>query len=269
MERRPWSLVILAWLQILTPLGDILIGSWVSHVSPFRFFILAIHNSSWHHLIQWALLGPIAGCSIYMMKRWSYLVFLVCVSWVVVSNFYAWKMNPGLISPGVLVFFCFLNFGLVSYFLIPSVRRIYFDDRLKWWESKPRYTLQIPIEFKAKGKTQEGVLINLSETGALLNLDTQLEEGATIGFSFALLGKSFRLQGEVIYRKDGKGSSQLDYLYAVLMRSTPEDQKILKRVICALDLLGLERRPKKEVWHKSLVSWVREILKEGKGLLPK
>src|SRR6185437_15070995 len=80
MKRKPWPILALAIFQWISPIGDWLISSWVSKLSPFAYLMfLTSHQGVWLYLLDAWLPAVIAGIAVYRVKPWSYPVFVCCI----------------------------------------------------------------------------------------------------------------------------------------------------------------------------------------------
>jgi hypothetical protein len=186
------------------------------------------------------------------------------------SNFESWQANPDQIRLSLLLSCYASNLALVSYFLLKEVRQTYYNPRIRWWESKPRYTLRSPalITIKsgptsAHGSTINCTLINLSEGGAFIHVPKGLTPHSRITLIYDCLGKEFQFSGEVLYQvQRQKNQYGIQFI-------TPFKSKLqIKNLIRALVKLGIERRPDRTHWSVSLLKWLKQLFFEGKGLVP-
>ncbi len=84
----------------------------------------------------------------------------------------------------------------LAYFINPRVRRLYFDPRLRWWRTKPRYETHLPMLIEtlthpagaAKGEKQfqYRVLRNVSEGGCFVETDAPLPMNAQFDLALPL-----------------------------------------------------------------------------------
>lgn len=56
----------------------------------------------------------------------------------------------------------------VAYFINPRIRHVYFDPKLRWWRTKPRYETQLPCIVNCEQDCHYPVLSNISEGGCFL-----------------------------------------------------------------------------------------------------
>lgn len=266
MKTRPWPLVLLAIFQILSPLGTILFNSWALGVKPTYVLQWVMHRTPLE-IFESMFLMPIAGIAIYQMKNWSYLLFLGTLSWSLFANLRNWTYAESSLPRGMTLLVYVLQFGLAFYFMIPAVRRTYLDPRVRWWEAKRRFLLQVPVSLEIAGNPIEGVMQNISEGGIFLSCAHRLEPKQEGKLRFNVLNLDFEVQGQVVYvleGADGKPS------YGVRFLHTPESLKRFRGLARGLELIGLRDRDQeiRKPWYQSVMEWALEVLRTGKGLVP-
>ncbi len=263
MQRKPWPILFLALFQFLSPLADIGIGAYSQGVSPFYYLSTLLRTNAWYDLVQFFCVAPLGGLAIFKVKRWSYPVFMGCIAWVALSNYDAWQHNSQAMSLTSLLAGYGFNLALVTYFLLKQVRITYYDARVRWWESKPRYTLNAPAKLKVMDQLLTCHLINLSEGGAFIQTSTELKPGTSILLNYNCLGMDFGFSGEVLYQVQRQKNC-----YGIQFIIPLKKRPIIKKLTQAFELIGIERRPERTPWTISLKTWLKELFIEGKGLVP-
>lgn len=264
MRIRPWPLVILALLHIIAPVGNLSVSCFLSKTNPVDY--VRSFNSVWD-AAAFFLIFPAAGVAIYFMKKWSYPVFLLSLSWSFFLNYDTWVHYPQLFPLPLLILIYLVNIGVVGYFLIPAVREVYFNPRLRWWESKPRYRLGVNSHiYRADGSRFDCEVGNISEGGVFLATSQgalQADEDIRLEFGFHKL--EFNLPAKVMHIGTVDGRMGCGVQFAAL---NPQQKRLVRNVVRALDLLGAERRPAREKKWLSFKEWFRELLQTGKGWIP-
>jgi hypothetical protein len=267
MKTRPWPLVILAVLQFFAPLATILFNSAMLGVKP-TYVLGWILEKSWFQIFETLLLMPIAGIAIYQMKRWGYFVFFACMGWGLGSNIQALSNSPGSNAIWFLLVVFALPVVLALYFLLPSVRRTYFDPSVRWWEAKRRYLLEIPILVEIDGKELNGKLQNISEGGVALTLEeSQLRDAQQIPLRFNVAGVDFKIHGMVMYSMQPASGPRA---YGVRFLHTRETAHRYAELMRGLELIGVVHRDQDAIqpWYLGVRDWLVTLLTTGKGLVP-
>lgn len=81
----------------------------------------------------------------------------------------------------------------MTYFINPRIRHLYFDPKLRWWRSKPRYETHHSVILNAHEKSFYPIIRNISEGGCFLEMGEKLNLADTVEVVFPLpvpLGKS-------------------------------------------------------------------------------
>ena len=256
LHRKPWSIIILAFIQLLTPVSDILLGAIRYKVTPWRFLEGVVHAHQWHQLVEIFALAPLAGLAVLAVRWWSYPIFLGTLFWTAASNYMVWRDHPESVSLALL-FACYgLNILFVSYFLIPSVRQVYFNPRIRWWETKPRYFVEMPASVKIKGKEKACTILNISEGGSSVETSTKIAPGTPISLRFTCFNREFHVGGEIVYQLKPSTQTAKKYTYGVQFVFTRTTKHEIFQAVRAFNLLGIERRPRQEDNITSFKLWV-------------
>jgi hypothetical protein len=270
MRRRPWPIVILAIMQILSPALSIVLSAWKLHMAPQQLLWQLLKHGSTLQLFDLFGTGVIAAFAIFSVKRWSYPVFLAIFSWDVVNNFIVGTQYSQVYSTLTVVLVNAVNIVLVSYFLLPAVRAAYFNPRLRWWESKPRFRIDIPGALKFETESEPGSrfqsvhVTDISEGGVFILAESKLMLGQKVSLTFALHHVKVAPIGKVVHQ--GRGGA-LGYGIQFTEMEVVE-HRALKRAIQGLRMLGYEERTPAEPWLQDLRKWLSNLLRTGKGLVP-
>lgn len=264
MRTRPWPLVLLALAQILSPLGTILGNAWSHEVHPRHIFGWILLRGPFEIFEALALM-PLAGVAIFLMKRWSYAFFFAALTWSLASNLKQWHYASGTLSLPAILGLYLTQLALAAYFLTPSVRRTYFDPRVRWWESKPRYELKAPAVLAAGGERADGELLNVSEGGAFVSTAPEWRVGDAVMLSFWIMNQEFTIAGRIVH---ARALSAERHCYGVEFEHSPESRRRFRGVARGLEELGFQDRTPREPALAGFKAWLTRLLKTGKGLTP-
>jgi hypothetical protein len=266
MPSRPWPLILIALFQFLAPVLTVFVNAAIHHVSPSVILIWFWTQKNWLEIFEAFFLMPLGGIFVLMMRKWSYPLFLLCVAWLLVSNFIQWN------TPGTMVSFPFMagtslaGFLLVTYFLLPAVRATYFDPSARWWESRPRFQLEIPLEILAGDRDVKAKVLNLSEGGTFFQCDDKLELGPTLKLKFLILGQKFEVAGKALHVREVPAYGSC---YGVQFSHTRRTLRRFRALSAALTLLGFDdSRRRSQGVFREFGMWVRTLLTTGRGLTP-
>jgi hypothetical protein len=255
----------LALIQICTPVVNILFNALILRVSPIRVLIWVLERPA-YDAFPTLLLMPVAGIAIFAMKRWSYPVFLGAAVWSAVRNLRHFAYASGVVPVPLLVIVYCLEVGLVGYFMLPKVRTTYFDPTVRWWESKPRYVLELAARVRAKGgRDMPAAIHNLSEGGAFVTVSGELSMSDALELEFSVLGRPFLAQGRVVHARAMENDV---HCFGIQFKHTADSLSKFQHLTTALGQLGFQDRGETLTWQKSLKSWLVTLMKTGRGLTP-
>jgi len=266
MQHKPWPLLILAFIHFIEPITKVIFYSFFFNITPWHVVSVIYNNESTLYFLQFLFLFPIAGIAIYAVKKWSLPVFLLVELLVLIIN--SQYLNELYQTNQLWLFGCFIFFGLlnltiVTYLLIPAVRIAYVDPKIRWWESDPRYSVNIDCIID---NNITGQIKNISIGGVFIKTNNNLEidSNARLIFKFQTPSSKNHINTKIrvlhkfrINNIDG---------YGVLFVDLSKDNKyLLKSIIKFLDRSNVERRPPRRNL-KSLLQWLAILITTGKGL---
>jgi hypothetical protein len=267
MRRRPWSLVILAFLHLIAPVGNIALNAALAGRPLIDYFSYAF---SWVYIEKnWPMiLAPmIAGVAIYACKKWSFYVYLLAITALFVFSYIGFLSKEGAIGFFPLLLVYLVNIAVVVFFLIPAVRNIYFDRRMRWWEIKPRYHCDFKAEwqFEDDTVTHPGEIGNISLNGLFLKSEIYPRDEDVVTIQIPFDGREpVQLKGRVVFHRNTEKLG-----FGVQFEHNQQSKQEATAMVQALEDKGqrvnsLEIRP-----EDSLTFWLRTLLTTGKGLIPK
>lgn len=187
MRKRPLTLFLCALLFLYFPLE--LTVRWAQHGRGENFdFILSV-------VLPLLLMGGLIRVSKF---GWYTLVAMVAL-WGV-RDLYDYYHSEGVGVIPLLVHVS-IYFASLCYFINPRVRHLYFDPKLRWWRSKPRYETHLPFMTSHTAQWDYPILRNISEGGCFIQTPHLLPVNETVDICIPLpvpLSVSvIKAQGEV------------------------------------------------------------------------
>jgi Tfp pilus assembly protein PilZ len=206
---------------------------------------IALSSPEWLRAVEVFALMPLAGMSIQMVRRWSTPVFLCAIAWTCQQYWSNWREIPAF--PSFLWFLLAMaaNATVVSYYLAPAVRRAFFVPPLKWWETRPRYSLRLSATIVHRMRKNKATIANLSAGGAFLRTPEDLDIGDLVELKFSVLTQDYCIPAEVCYALKGATSG-----YGIQFNHTPETHERMNRLVYCLEVLGTERSRDSSPWDK-------------------
>lgn len=266
MNHKPWPLLILAFIHLIEPLSKIAFYSFFFTLSPYSVVSQVIENSTALQLFEFFLLFPIAGLAILAVKKWSLYVFALVQIWVLTINIpyliELYQTNQLWLFAS-FASFTVLNISIVSYLLVPAVRIAYLDPRVRWWESKSRYNVNIDCVIANK---IVGTIKNISESGAFIKSNNALVTSSNVplDFQFSSPSINFHLKTNVLILHKFNVNNTEGY-GARFIGLSKDNMHSIKALVKFLDKSNVERRPPHRNL-KSLFQWLSTLLRTGKGL---
>jgi hypothetical protein len=262
VKRRPWPIVFLAALQLLCPVASILVSALVWHATPAQVLATVARELTVFQQIDLFGLPLLAAASLFCFRPWSYPVFIAISAWTLVSNYQTWEASQGGFSAGWLGGLSLLNTLFIGYFLAPSVRQAYFNARVRWWESLPRFRMDLPGTVAIDGVEVACRLEDVSAGGALVELDPsagvrELHNGETLHVRFGFHHQRYSPRARVVHRR-----LSLPGCYGVQFLKDAEAARVA-RLMRALKLLGFPIRQERPPWQQDLAEWARSIPRDG------
>ena len=247
MYRRPWPILILAIIHLLIPMFYLASSYQVSGISLSLFFHPQFLFENWILLVNYTVPFWIAAFAIWKCHKWSYFLFIFCMVWIsAIALFNAYHLDE--VTYSNALFSMAINVFIITYFLKPSIRTVYMDSKLRWWESQTRYHRKLKIVIN---KELDGELFNLSLGGAFIAIDLPLEvdQLVEVAFEDQNYDDEFYFKAEVVHIEEGRG-------YGVKFLSYDKEMNFkYKKYISSLKRNRVPRTSVDEGWAKEFVKW--------------
>lgn len=261
MKRKPWPIILLALLHILAPLGNIIFNSYRAGRSYSQTWDYWFHTLPKPLFLAYVVVPPIAGLFIFICKRWSYWCYVACLGLVFLANAYGFWTSMNWLNFLTLLAVLVVDILAVAYFVVPSVRKVYFDPRMRWWETAPRYVFNV----QGTVSGMSGYIKNISQGGALIETSMSYLEGQPVEIQWSHEGRSFAVPGKVVYKKpQGAG-----FGYGVRFDHTPQTEKSMVALVQKLHKQGKMIRDRLPGPDDSFGAWLKKLVSTREGLFPK
>lgn len=133
-----------------------------------------------------------------------------------------------------LVIIYIFNILVVVYFMVPSVRTIYWDPKVRWWESSPRYKTSTGVRFKFKDKIYEAIMDNFSISGVFILSDFIPAHDELVWFGFEYDGVNYEFNGQVVNHSNSRLNG-----FGVKIKHTFQSKMLAKKLGRSLNYKGL------------------------------
>lgn len=206
MKHKPLVFIVLGLLHFCEPLFKVMYFKLNTGLEFETIMSNIFQMGGTFKLFEFWLLFPLAGLALWSVKKWGYPLFVSIQAYSVWQHLtydsYTWPYvtkNPHFFSLIILSF----NIMVILYFLLPDVRRPFFDKEMRWWEHRMRYNIPINACF-TKGdpnKIFDVEILNISHSGAFMAYDSwNIEVGDLIRVVVSYAGESLELESHVVSR---------------------------------------------------------------------
>jgi len=268
MDYRPWFIIFLAVFVALSPVQNILMFSIAYDQNVIEYIADVYQFQTGPQLASFYLLPLVAGYSIYAVKNWSFPVFVATFTFYMYQTYMTGTFPAVFNDLSLMTAVLLMNLILIAYFLLPTVRAAYFDSSVRWWEAKYRYKIEMDAEVTSNGKQVRGKISDISEGGIFVTTDGPIDVSPELHIKINYLTLNFQMQGKIVREKKNE-ANESEYGYGIEFCEIPrENQKRLNKLIQALELLEIPRRPKRRDWESDLLGWVLRLVTSGRGITP-
>lgn len=268
MHRRPWPIVFLALIQLFTPIGSVYFSAVANHVSFGRMFMALWNYAPFVDQLTIFYLPIILAALIYFTKRIGLYFVTASVLLTVFFNVLEWKKSNGSVSLGMLIAVSAVNLLLVAYLLLPSVREIFLNPSIRWWEHAPRYIVNWPATVLKNESDKKCHLNDVSIGGASLEMAPgNIARGDIVYLKFQFQERIFGMQCEVMYERSVSPEYSKYGLRRLAGAMTGETLSIQGLIDDLKKAKYPVTRPEADV-KKSLVEWMKKASTSPKAWVP-
>ncbi len=265
MQHRPWPIIILAFAQVAAFFINLWVGARLSNMGLGHFIDVSLTKTGTSNVLILGGMQFLSAFAIISVKKWSFPIFATIQAMNLYQLYSIHHQYPSRFQLPLALLYSISNIVLVGYFLLPAVRAVYFNPRLRWWESKPRFSTNVFAKFTRiegnKGKKATCIVSTISSEGLYIATTETMEIGQRVSLDFTYLGTHIKdLQGYVAF-----GTIANKRGYAIRCVDS-RHQKDLKQMIKALIRQDRELHP--QSLSKDFKTWLREVLNTGYGIVP-
>ncbi len=165
MKKRPLIIKIVALGYVLTPLTFVIQYLYFSNLS-------ITDAESFKHLItpyklSFIIIPPIIAYGIFRVHEWGWYLALAHLIYITGNNTVA--LFVGSRTPHWAIYvFTVITFVVLLTFVRKEIRAPYFNPRVRWWETKPRYKITLDVEMSNDRTEITGETYNISEGGMFM-----------------------------------------------------------------------------------------------------
>lgn len=208
MRNKPLIFTVLSILFLIEPLIKVL---YLKASTNFEFAVIFANlqsRNTFKEILEFWLIFPLAGILILRLRKWTYFSFMAVLTYIVFKILsyerYTWPYNSD--SPFLYNYVVALTAMVVFvYFLSPTVRIPFFDRRVRWWETKARYNVNLPCWIQSGGDEITSNILNLSLTGAFVVESEGIKLGDTFLMKFNYEGEEMVVNAKAVHKHKAQG----------------------------------------------------------------
>lgn len=202
MKKKPLLFTVLAIAHFLEPLIKIFYFKVTTSFSFSTIIENIAQIEAPRDIFDFWFLFPLGGLALISVKKWSYPIFVGVQAYSIFAHLtyekYTWPYVsevPFVSSLGLL----FMNALIICYFALPDVRRPFFDQSVRWWETRKRYGLRIPMSFSLieNNRSYNCDILNISQSGVFLSNHQDIKIGSEIKMNILYKDFAISVTGKV------------------------------------------------------------------------
>jgi Tfp pilus assembly protein PilZ len=201
MKNKPIIFTIVSILCMIEPAIKIL---YFKASTQFDFLVIFANlkaRNSFLEVVDFWLIFPLAGLLILKLRKWTYFAFMAVLAYINYNIFtyekYTWPYNSD--SPFMYNYvMAAMTMVVFAYFLSPKVREPFFNKRIRWWEPRDRYNVQLSCKLHSSNLTFATQMLNLSHSGAFVQESKYMNVGDLLQMEFNFLGQTISVPVQVM-----------------------------------------------------------------------
>ena len=197
MKKKPPVILIFSLCYVLTPVFFIIQYFYFSHTS-------LLDGSTWQTLLtpyklSFIIIPPIIAYGIFKIHSWGWFLSLVHMFYILGNNTLAFLVGSRT-PPWAILIFSIVTLGVLLTFVRKEIRAPYFNPRVRWWESKPRYAISLKVEMENQRTQISGETFNISEGGMFMVSDADVKINEEFGIQMIRNGSNpVQSHGKIVW----------------------------------------------------------------------
>jgi hypothetical protein len=202
MKQKPLYFTLVLWLCLLEPLMKVLYFKATTDFDFAVVFANLLSRQTPREIFDFWILFPLAGLFLIKLRTWTYFGFMSLMLYIVYSFFtyesYTWPYNSETPFTYNYVITALAFFGFI-FLLLPRSRQLFFDPRLRWWESLQRYNVELACEVKAtNGEFVKCKTLNISRSGAFISDHPLVTKGDQVQLTLIFENEKLTIPAQVV-----------------------------------------------------------------------
>jgi len=269
MHRRPWPIVFLSLLQLFTPIGTIFFSSIANRVTFIQQLKIVWAHAPMTDRIIIFIVPIILAWLIYFTKKIGLYLVAATVIYTLTKNLIEWRGFADGYSFLMLLLVSLCNLALVAYLLVPSVREIFFNPSIRWWEREPRYILNTEGAIDLNGQTQPCYLQDVSVSGASFQcLPGLIHQGDDVKLTFKHGKHEISFLAKIMYERNINVDSTKFGLRRIETSRLSGEYLLILSLISDLKKENCPITQADADTKKSFMSWAKRAAKSPQAWFP-
>ena len=250
----------MAILQLLSPAFYIAVAAMFYHLS-----MSATFNEIWAltpelRKFEIFALPVILGVLVLMTRKTGYYIVIIGTVYLIVRGVMEFIASNETDPVFPLILSNVVCLVVVATLLRPKTRSVYFNPRLRWWETSPRYIVSFAASVtRIGGKPTKATLQNIATGGAgIETVETGFLNNEIVDLQFQHEGETHQLKSQVVWEKDtGTGKQYLGLQWAD--GNANVEWSKLRRFIRGLKKKGTKTTRNLQPRFADLKDWISKI----------
>ena len=209
MPRKPWTIILLFCIYLLSPFVIVFFNAWLNMiplVGPGGI-LRRLQAADWLILSLYF----VNAAAVFTVRKTGWWVFIGSSAVLIGYNLYGYLQNPMQPFPALLLYNALL-FGGAAILFRREIIAPYFNPRLRWWESEPRYQLDFFGILYLPGSTEAGssgrtvpvraAVRDISLNGCFLSTTIDLPFGVDLPLEIRLRNLILHMKARAVRRAD-------------------------------------------------------------------
>lgn len=195
LGRKPVSIVLISLYYLVSPVLNLVQIELITHLpltGPVNLWSV-LGPSDWAVLLAF----PVVGVGMLSVRRWGWVAFITFTVFLIAYNTYAFITNRAY-DLAVVVLYNVTLAAVTFVFFRKHLRAPYFNPRLRWWNTDPRFQVRLDAHVEVDDATCHAEILDLSLSGLFLSICSDIEVGQVLNVRIDAYGLQFPVRGKVM-----------------------------------------------------------------------
>jgi hypothetical protein len=204
LPKKPFTIVLFSIIYFLSP-AFILAQAAIMANLPLIGRISIVQRLA---PLDWAVLALYLACaaSIFSVKRWGWYAFMLASLALVADNAYVAFLRHDRYGVFLVLAYDLVLTLAAGFFFRRKVIAPYFNPRMRWWETQPRYQALSYLLLGSGESRFSANIVDISASGCFILSDRELRVGEVLPAEIHCFGEDIALDVHVVRAADYHGS---------------------------------------------------------------